>query len=75
VITYIDADIIFALTLGDPDPDADGRIVAIDHGVLPFIERRLVALDRLRRRGGGDGSQEGVTLFWSDHRRGFYQGE
>jgi hypothetical protein len=59
MITFTDNDSVLTIVLGDPDPDACGRIVAIDLGVLDWLDRRARVLDRLRRRGGSDGSQAG----------------
>jgi hypothetical protein len=63
------------ISLGDPDPDTPGRIRAIDLGVLEWLDRRVRVFDRLRRRGGGNGSQEAVTLLGPDLRGSVHDGE
>jgi hypothetical protein len=64
VIT-IDDNSIFSVTLSEATGANDTRVVAIDDGVLLFIARRLAVLARFRQ-GGGNRSQEGVTLFGPD---------
>jgi hypothetical protein len=61
------------ISLGEPDPNASGRIVAIDLGVLEWLDRRLAVLARFRQR-AGNCPQEGVTLFGPDQDGGFHQG-
>jgi hypothetical protein len=53
-VIFADDNGYLIISLGDPDPDTgDGRIVAINDGVLAWLDRRARVLARLRRRGVG----------------------
>jgi hypothetical protein len=72
VIT-IDDNSIFSVTLSEATDANDTRVVAIDGGVVWFIDRRLAVLARFRQR-AGNRPQEPIAEFGLDPDGGFHQG-